>query len=376
MLHLIYRQFLYDPARTLFTCLAIAAVIGLILLLGGFQQGLYEQLRATVMNRGADLILAQSGVANFIATRSIIPQLIRLDVESVEGVKNAYPLTSISAIYRKDGRKNPVYIFVYDKKGGPTSLVDGGHIDEPREIIIDRALAGIYDLSIGDPFVLTDFKFTVAGISKNSAAFFTPFAYIEFDDLIDFYMESDIAADITTFPLLSYLLVELEEGADRNKIAQSIENNIPDVDVFKPETLAENDIKLGRELFGPVLNLLLSIGYVVGLLAVCIIMFTIIHARKRSLAVMRALGFSNAGTAILVAMETAILILMAFPLGMIIAWLTGLFISWIAPLYLVLPLDIIILLRTFFACVVLSILGALLAMYLVSRIEPDIAFKS
>jgi integral membrane sensor domain MASE1 len=67
---------------------------------------------------------------------------------------------------------------------------------------------------------------------------------------------------------------------------------------------------------------------------------------------------------------------MAFPLGMIIAWLTGLFISWIAPLYLVLPLDIIILLRTFFACVVLSILGALLAMYLVSRIEPDIAFKS
>lgn len=376
MLRLIYRQLVYEPARTVITSLAMAAVIGLILVLDGFQEGLYEQLRMTVTNRGADLILTQAGMSNLIAVRSIIPQLTRLDVESVEGVKSAHPLTSISTIYRKNGRKNPVYIFVYDDMGGPLSLVKGGYIDEPREIVIDRSLAKIYNLSIGDPFVINDFIFRIAGISENTAAFFTPFAYINYDDLIDFYLESDIAADITTFPLLSYLLVELQEDTDQQKTAQAIEYAVPEVDVFTPASLAENDIQLGRDLFGPILNLLLSISYIIGLLAVGIVMFTIVHARKRSLAVIKAVGFSIQRIAALVTLETAIMVFLAFPIGIAIAQITAVIIQWIAPVYLVLPTEPSTLIRTIFACIVISLVGSLIAVYLVAKVEPHIAFRS
>lgn len=376
MFRLIYRQLLYDRYRTLLTALAIGAVISLMLILDGFQQGLYHQLGMTVKNRGADLILSQAGVSNLIASRSIIPQLTRLDVEEIDGVKNAYPLTAISAIYQKDDRKNPVYVFVYDVNGGPLSLVDGNFIDGPRGIIIDQALAKLYDLAPGDSFVLTDFEFTIAGISENTAAFFTPFAFIKFDDLIDFYLESDIAADITTFPLLSYLLVELDDNVDKRTVSRVIETSIPDVDVFLPEELAKNDVQLGHELFGPILNLLVLIAYIIGLLAISIIMFTTAHERKRSLAVVRALGFPVSKIAISVTIETAILVLIAFPVGMVIAQIITGLITWVAPVYLVLPLDPSTLLRTLSACIVLSFLGAFIAIYIISRIEPEIAFRS
>ena len=44
------RYLSYSPWRTLFMCLSIAAVISVILILDGFQEGLYHQLRSVVMN--------------------------------------------------------------------------------------------------------------------------------------------------------------------------------------------------------------------------------------------------------------------------------------------------------------------------------------
>lgn len=371
-----FRHLLYNLTHSLFTVLAIGAVISLMLVLDGFQQGLYKQLKMSVIDRGADLILTQSGVSNLIASRSIIPQLTRLDVEAVDGVRDAHPLTAISAIYRQNDRKNPVYIFVFDNKGGPLSLVAGSDINGPREIIIDRTLAKLYNLSPGDSFNLTDFEFKIAGIADNSAALFTPFAFIKFDDLLDFYMESDIAADITTFPLLSYLLVELYQDADPRVVAEAIEKSVPEVDAYEPETIARNDVQLGRELFGPILGLLQSIGFIIGLLVVGIVMFTNVHARKRSLAVIRALGFSIKSVATTVAIETAILICIAFPVGIVIAWIIATVIPWISPLYLVLPTEPVTLMKTFSACIVLSFLGSFIAIYIISRIEIDIAFRS
>lgn len=57
------------------------------------------------------------------------------------------------------------------------------------------------------------FEFTITGITRGASAYFSAFGFVRFDDLIDFYFESDLAADVSTFPLLSFLLVELEDGA-------------------------------------------------------------------------------------------------------------------------------------------------------------------
>jgi hypothetical protein len=74
---------MYDPLRSLLTCGAISSALALILLLEGFQSGLLIQLKNVALNRGADLIVAQSGVSNFVASRSLLPQLSRERIEAV-----------------------------------------------------------------------------------------------------------------------------------------------------------------------------------------------------------------------------------------------------------------------------------------------------
>ena len=58
---LIYRQLRLDSVRTALTSVALAAVVAVILVLEGFNEGLITQLGRAVTDRGADLIVTQSG---------------------------------------------------------------------------------------------------------------------------------------------------------------------------------------------------------------------------------------------------------------------------------------------------------------------------
>jgi ABC-type antimicrobial peptide transport system permease subunit len=358
----------------LLTGVAIAAVIAVILVLAGFENGLYHQLRRSVLDRGADLFVTQAGVANLLAARSSLRQLTRADVEAVAGVANAHPLTAIPIIYSQNGIKRPAFVWVYDTRGGPPRIHQGGPVTRGRDIVIDQALAETYGLSPGDPFVVSDFEFTVAGITSDASALFTSFAFVNYDGLIDLFLESEIAPDISTFPLLSFLLVELEPGALPEHIAKDIDRQVADVDVFTPTELAANDVQLGRDLFGPILGLLITIAYLIGLLVVGLITYADVTARLRDFGILKALGFTQRVLTRLVLLQTSLLLLVAFPVGMLLAQGIAAFIQWSAPLYLVQALVPASVTKTLIAGFALAILGAMLPVRVIARLDPMVVF--
>ncbi len=374
MFRLAYRQLFLDPVRSLLTGLAIGSVIAVILVLAGFENGLYYQLRRAVIDRGADLIVSQAGVANLLAARSSLPQLTRAEVEAIAGVANAYPLTAIPIIYSQDGVKRPVFVWVYETLGGPSRIEYGSPITDGRDIVIDLALAKEYTLQPGDAFVVSDFAFNVAGVASDEAALFTSFAFINYDGLIDLVLESEIAPDISTFALLSFLLVELEPGVDPGRVAEEIEQRVEQVDVHTPDQLAASDVQLGHDLFGPILGLLTSIAYIIGLLVVGLISYADVVARLRSFAVMKALGFRQQALARLVFFQTLLLLVIAFPLGVAIAQGVAALIHWTTPLYVVLAMVPITLGKTLVAAVVFALLGAAFPVRTVGRLEPTVVF--
>jgi putative ABC transport system permease protein len=376
MLRLPYRQLVHDPLRTALTAVALAAVVAVILVLEGFEQGFVAQARRLVLERNADLIVAQAGIATMFGGRSILPQFARRDVETVEGVAAAHPLTGIGAIYEDAHRDTPIYVLVYDTAGGPRQLIAGAAPAEPRGIVIDRSIADQYALRPGDPFVLSDFEFRIAGITTGAATMMTPFAFVRFDDLLDFYFESDLAADISTFPLLSYLLVELEPGSDRLEVAERIERLVPAGDVFLPERLAESDAELVRTVFGPVFELLIAVAYLIGLLVTAIIMFAAVLARQRSFGVLKALGFSPAFLSLSVVIEIAALAVVAVPAGMLLAAGIASAFEAALPLYLILPLEPAPVVRTATGLLAFAALGGLVPVSLIRRVDPAVAFRS
>lgn len=376
MLRLIYRQIIYDPFRTILTCVALGSALALILLLEGFQTGLFVQLKNVSLNRGADLIVAQSGVTNFVAARSLLPQISREIIESIEGVKEAHPITSMPVIYQKPGyRKSPIFFMVYDTGGGPKIITKGTAVTKPRDIVIDESLAVLYNLKVGDPFIVADFKFNISGITQRASALFTAFAFINYDDMIDFFFDSDLVGDISNLPLLSFLLVQIHNDADANTVAAAIEKAEPEADVFFPHELSENDVELGRTLFGPVMGVLIGAGYIIALLVVGMIMFAAVHSRLRNFGVIKALGFQNHTLIIGIIVESLVMIVLAFPIALLLSQFGAWLIEIYAPLYMVPVLETVPLVRTFFAALSLGIIGAYLPYRFIAKLDPAIVFR-
>ncbi|HEX9756288.1 MAG TPA: ABC transporter permease [Nitrospiria bacterium] len=375
MFLLAWRQLCLDPARTFLTALALGAVIAVVLTLEGFEQGQYYQLARTVFNRQADLIVTQAGVSNLMAVRSSIPQLSREKVESIAGVVNAHPLAWISLIYEKEGEKTPVFLFVVDTKGGPVHMVRGNGIPKGKEIILNDSLAKKYHLNIGDPFVVFDFEFTVVGISKDSAALFTPFAFVNFDGMIDLFIETDIAPDLTTFPMLSFLLVDLEPGAQREAVAEEIERRVPEVDVFTPGQLAESDMNMGRGFLGPVMGLLVFVGYIIGLLVVGLVMYAEVRSRLRNFGVLKALGFTHVRLIYGIILQALLLLMISIPVGVILGLGTASFIHTFGPVYLIRWYEPTTFLSTILGSGFFAILGALIPLRSIRRADPMLAFQ-
>jgi ABC-type antimicrobial peptide transport system permease subunit len=377
MLRWVIRQLIYEPYRTLLTAVAMAGALAVILLLEGFMAGLLVQMDGIAMRRGADLIVTQTGVRNFVGSRSLLPQLARQKVEDIEGVKAAHPITMLPVIYKKEGyRRAPVFFVVYDTGGGPYKVIEGKLSREPRQIVIDESLAVIYDLKLGDKFVVSDFEFQVSGIAEQASALFTAFAFIYYDDMLDFFFDSDLVGDISNLPLLSFLLVELEEGADREAISTQIEQVEKDADVFTPEQIAANDVELGRTLFSPVMNVLIAGGYIIALLVVGMIMFSAVRARLRAFGVIKALGFRNMDLVKGMVLESLLMILLSFPLAILFAGIVSLVIEIRIPLYLVPVADAPTLLRTFSGALLLAVIGGCLPYRSIARLDPAIAFRN
>lgn len=61
MMQLTIKRIRSEPVRVLFMVVAIAAVISVVLVLEGFKEGLYQQIRHIILSRGADVIVTQAG---------------------------------------------------------------------------------------------------------------------------------------------------------------------------------------------------------------------------------------------------------------------------------------------------------------------------
>lgn len=375
MYALVLGQLRVDLSRTALRIAAISSIVAVILIVEGVYAGQLIQLRNTVMQRGADLIVAQAGVSNLIAVRSVLPQFTRSEVEAVEGVSGAHPLTGIALIYEDNERRTPIFLFVYDSAGGPMNIIEGRNIAKDREIVVDQSLASKYSLSPGDSFTISGFEFRIAGISAGAAAYFTSFGFILFDDLLDFYFESDLADDLSSFPLLGFLLVDIQEGADAQMIAARIEAVVPTADVFLPEQLAANDMDLGRITLGPIFRMMISIAYLIGALVTGIIMYVAISGRRRSLGILKALGFPSGYLVRLIVLEVFLLLIISLPIGAAIAAISAALIESMAPLYLIQAITNEHMLRATIGCGTFALLGSILPVRLIARLEPVEAFR-
>jgi hypothetical protein len=198
-------EVLRRPARTALRTLSIAAAVAVTLLLEGFRLGVDRQMAAPASALPAPLVAIEKGATHFVGLPSRLPQAARAAIEGSPGVAAAHPLVSVPVIFETRGRRTPLELVAYDSAGAPV-LDAGRSISGAHQIVLDRKLAKAHGLHLGDTIRLFSRDFEVVGLARNSDVFFSPLAYVTYDELIDTYLAADVPGAMGGAPLLSFSL--------------------------------------------------------------------------------------------------------------------------------------------------------------------------
>ena len=371
------------------------------LLFEGFRLGLDRQMAMPAASLGAPLVAVEEGAKHVVAIRSNIPQAARAAVEAIPGVHAAHPLVSIPVIFKMGERRTPIQVMAYDPvhdpprvlapppwtrtgkapspprdRAGAPRLAAGRAIAGPREIVLDERLARLYAIHVGDAVELLERRVTVVGLSADTDVFFSPFAFVTYDEIIDLYLESDVPGAMGGAPLLSFLLIEPEPGADLGTVRRLIESRVRGVDVYSPAELSILDVAFGRQLFGAVLNLLVGIAWLAAVLAIGLVMYAAVIDRRRDFGLMKALGMVSSGLAAEVVLEAIVVCVLAFPVALLLARLAAAAIESLNPVYRIVPWDPAVIARGAAAALVAAVVGALIPIRRLRALEPDLVFRT
>ncbi len=145
--------------------------------------------------------------------------------------------------------------------------------------------------------------------------------------------------------------------------------------MFTPEQLADRDVALGKELFGPIMHVLITLSYFIGILVIGLIIYSDVSGRRRSFGVMKALGFRLPAIARGIIMQNGLLLLLAYPIGVALAYTVARGIEWKMPVYLVYVTDPSGLVTVLLGVICMMLLGSLLPLRLVAQTDPMLAFQ-
>jgi putative ABC transport system permease protein len=375
MLGVALAEVLRSPYRTALRALAIGGAVSVTLLFEGFRLGMDRQMATPAGSLPAALVAVEEGAKHFVAVRSDLPQSARAAVEAVPGVKAVHPLVSVPVIFKHAARRTPIQLVAYDSGGAPR-IGAGRGIAGPRQVVLDQQLARLHGLGLGQRIELLDRELTIVGFSTGTDVSFAPLVFVTYDELIDLYLERNVPGAMGGAPLLSFLLIDLDPTASIADVRRAIEANVAGVDVYTPAELAAQDVALGRQLFGPVLNLFIAIGWLAVVLAVGLTMYAAVIDRRRDFGVMKAVGMGSGGLALTVMLEALLVSLAAFPLALLLSRGAAAAIEGMSPLYRVVAWEPSVVTRGALAALFAAFVGSLVPVRRLAALEPDVVFRS
>src|SRR3990172_829054 len=130
----------------------VALAIMLVLILEGFQAGMFRPITSYLETSRGAIVVAQDGVSSLLGATSVLPPGLPARVEGVRGVARAVPILTRFVILDLHDKKQPAYLVGYDPKvgGGPWEIVEGGAPKTDEEMVFDRVLAERHRVGVGD----------------------------------------------------------------------------------------------------------------------------------------------------------------------------------------------------------------------------------
>jgi putative ABC transport system permease protein len=360
------RNLFQDRRRAALAVGGTAVAVALVLMLNGIFAGAMRQVTAYLRNLPADLVVSQRGVRTMHMSASALSPSSVDRVGAIDGVAWAEEIRFTTATVRNGASRALSYVIGYsipDGRGGPRGLVSGD-APERGELVLDEIAADQMGVAIGDPIEALGRSFTLSGLSSGGTSLTNTTAFIA---------NADFAA--IRGPAVSYVLVGTRAGADARRVAARIAGQVPGTTVQTRDEIVDQEGRIVRDMSADVMQIMTVIALAIALAVVALTLFTATLAKLREYAVIKALGARQRRLVMTVVGQglwtTALALIVAVVLTLTIAALVG-----AATPNVRLTIEPMSVARVGVSVAVVGVLGALVPLRRLARLDPATAFRS
>jgi putative ABC transport system permease protein len=265
-------------------------------------------------------------------------------------------------------KKVEVHLIGYDTEsgvGGPLRITDGHGDPGPGEIVIDEVLSRTAGVSVGDTLTSGDSAFTVVGVASGGNFAFTQAGFMSIEAATELLAMGD---------LVTFWLVEMDEGADAESIAGDITAAHEGSTVFTSAEFASATRHRILDNVIPIIGLIVGLAFVVGIAVTSLTIYTATVEKTREFGIMKAVGFNNWDLYRLVLIQSCITGALGFVFGVALTLVFSRFIDRLVAQFIlyVRPIDILFVL----ICTIIMAAGAaIVPARRVGAVDPAVAFK-
>jgi len=303
--------------------IGVFLIVGLLSLSEGIKNTITKQLRGL----GGEMIFVMPGdISNPMTMLMGGAKLEKEDIDAIkrtQGVEKVLTLTQDSAVARYREESKTIFIAGFPIKEGESLLkeyqgwsMESGRFphSNQREVIVGQQVAKEAfkkDVKVGEQITIKGKRFTIVGILNSLGS--------KSDDSV-VYMDMPLYEELTGIKRGSAqtALVKVVEGADADKVAENIKENMQQTRKRKMGTDALDFSVITSERMGDIAGNILaiiqlavvgfaSIAIIVGGIGITNTMFSSVRERTREIGIMKAIGAKNSAVLTIFLFEAAII---------------------------------------------------------------------
>jgi putative ABC transport system permease protein len=366
------RSLLHERVRLAISVGGVAFAILLILVLRGIMDGTIAKTTTYIDRSGADIFIARGGVQHMalIASSSLLPADTEDAARSAEGVDAAEGIIRFPTVVVIHGSEAPGDVIGFTPGaalGGPWRMTSGSAAALPADgVIVTDSMARSNGLADGDEITIAGRPFRVAGVAAGSSALGGGILFIR----------RDRAAELFGVPsIINFVLVRAAAGSDIDVVVRRLQSALPQHTVIRREQLAANDRSLLGGMFITPVNVMATVGLLVGLTVIALTTYSAAAERTTDFGVLKAIGARNRYLYGVILRQALMIAAAGFVLGLALAVAAAPLIEYITP-ELGVQFEQAFIVQMAGIALAMSLVAAVLPVRRLAGVDPKLVFRT
>ncbi len=359
-----------ERARLAISIGGVAFAVTLMILLRGLYLAYEEKVRGFYDGMHVDAWVVRDGTSDKI-TESVLSMKLGDKLGKVAGVSQVTPYVARNLTFKVDGEDAVLFVTAFDPgetraNTGPLRMESGTRDIGDDEIIVDEVFAHKHGLKVGDPVTISREDLTVAGISSGGDLVTYQTGFVTYDRIRKLLKDDD---------LVNAYLLRLQPGTSLATVAAGVDDVSEHAEVKSMARIVEQSERTVRKGFLPVLGVLLTIAFCVGVAVVGLTIFSAVLEHRREYGVLKALGARPLQMLAVVAVQALTAAAAGYLVGVCISLLAARAAEVFVPQFITrLVLQDVLTIGV--AALAMGLVAAVIPLRSIARVDPAIVFKA